>query len=116
MWEGCKVAVPSALGWDRVDPNVECGKRTVSRAGLLERRAELGRGTVEPVEPATASTATWRSAPDPRSAEAGRGRLRQQTAGLGTTSLGYDVADALIRRSAGADRIRGLRGVHAGQL
>jgi hypothetical protein len=51
-----------------------------------------------------------------RSAEAGRGRLRQQTAGLGTTSLGYDVAEALIRRSAGADRIRGLRGVQAGQL
>jgi hypothetical protein len=65
MWEGRKVAVPSALGWDRVDPNVECGKRTVLRAGLLERRAEFGRGTVEPVEPATASTATWRSAPDP---------------------------------------------------
>jgi hypothetical protein len=61
------------FGVGPVDPNVECGKRTVSRAGLLERRAELGRGTVEPVEPATASTATWRSAPDPRSAEAGRG-------------------------------------------
>jgi hypothetical protein len=33
------------FGVGPVDPNVECGKRTVSRADLLERRAELGRGT-----------------------------------------------------------------------
>ena len=46
----------------------------------------------------------------------GVGDCGSRPLGWGTTSLGYDVAEALIRRSAGADRIRGLRGVQAGQL
>lgn len=116
MWEGCKVAVPSALGWDRVDPHVECASAR-SRVRVYWSGAPnwAGERLSRSNRP---SRVQRRGGPrqTQRSAEAGRGRLRQQTAGLGTTSLGYDVAEALIRRSAGADRIRGLRGVQAGQL
>jgi len=111
MWEGCRDVVPSAWGGTGSIPTSSAASaRSCVRvywSGAPNWAGErLSRSNRPP-------RVQRRGGPrqTQRNAEAGRGRLRQQTAGLG-----YDVAEALIRRSAGADRIRGLRGVQAGQL